>query len=153
MTQKNEIDAAAAHRQFSVQCFNEVWGLIEKKDRTPEEDRQMVLLNMASIWHWTQRDDCTNQNMSIGYWQASRVHAIIGDFDSARNFGKACLEYSRDEAPFYMGYAYEALARAEMVAGDKGKMSEYMIQAQQLLEKIEDPEEKKYLQDDLNTIK
>lgn len=153
MSNKPEFDMMKAHKYFSAQCFNQAWGLIEKTDRTPEENEEMIQLSQASIWHWTQRDDCTDQNMSIGYWQASRIFAIIGDVVSARKYGEICLSYSKNEPPFYLGYAYEALARAEMVGGDEKKMNEYLSLAKEQLDKVTDPDGKKYLQADLETIK
>ncbi|MBL8850512.1 MAG: hypothetical protein JNG89_12600, partial [Planctomycetaceae bacterium] len=53
----NESDRAAAHRQFSGECFNRTWELIDKQDRTPADDEQMLLRSLASLWHWTQRAD------------------------------------------------------------------------------------------------
>ena len=69
---KPDFDIAAAHRHFAAHCFNSAWDLIEKADRSAEDDRLMVLLNQASIYHWLQRSDCNNQRLSIGYWQARR---------------------------------------------------------------------------------
>src|SRR5262245_27775596 len=113
MAQDPGFDTAKAHRYFSANCFNKAWEFIEKPDRTPDEDEQMIRLSQASMWHWTQREDCKRQNLSIGYWQLSRVYAIAGRPDDARRYGQLCLEHSREEPPFYLGYAYEALARAE----------------------------------------
>jgi hypothetical protein len=92
MAQDQDFDASKAHRYFSADCFNKAWALIEKTERTPAEDEQMIRLSQASLWHWTQRDDCTNENMSIGYWQASRIHATLGRADDARRYGQLCLE-------------------------------------------------------------
>ncbi len=153
MPKKPDFDIADAHRYFSAHCFNQTWGLIEKNDRTPEEDRQMLLLCQASLWHWTQRDDCTDQNLSVGHWQVARVYALLGQADNARTQGQLCLEFGAEEPPFYRAYAYEALARAELVAGDKAKMAEYRAKARELTETVTDPEEKKFLLTDLDTLK
>ena len=90
MPKTPEFDVKSAHKYFSAHCFNSAWGLIDKKDRTAEEDQQMIDLVQASIWHWTQREDCTDQNMSTGYWQASRIYALIGQADNARRFRSEC---------------------------------------------------------------
>jgi hypothetical protein len=65
------------------------------------------------------------------------------------------LEVSQGEAvlPFYRGYAYEALARAEMVAGNEDEVEKYLIQAHQVAAVLPDPEEKKQLLSDLATIR
>ena len=110
MAKAPEFDVPASHKYFSAHCFNKAWDLIEKVDRTPEDERLMVALNQASIYHWLQRDDCNNQRLSIGYWQASRIHALLGNAAEAVRFGEVCLAYSVELNPFYRGYAHEALA-------------------------------------------
>jgi hypothetical protein len=62
------------------------------------------------------------------------------------------LKYAEGQPPFYLGFAYEALARAEMVAGDKAKMSEYLEKAYMLAEDVEDEEDREVLMGDLKTI-
>ena len=79
-----DFDSAKAHQFFSAHCFNSAWELIDKPERTPEENEQIIQRTMASLWHWTQREDCTDQNLSIGYWQAARVYALAGEPDNAR---------------------------------------------------------------------
>jgi hypothetical protein len=152
MSKEPESDLAAAHKFFSTNCFNAAWELIDKKGRTPEDDEQMIQRCLASIWHWSQREDCTKQSMSIGYWQASRVYAVIGQADNARRYGQLCLNNSAGEPPFYQAYAYEALARAESVAGNSEKMKEYRQKAYDLAENIVDAKAKKYVTDDLATL-
>lgn len=153
MTESSELDQAAAHKFFSANCFNKAWELIDKTDRTPDEDQQMIRLNQASMWHWTQREDCTDKNLSIGYWQASRIYALLGQADNARSYGQLSLEYSKDQAPFYGGYAHEALARAEWVAGSPEKAEEHLSRAKQMADDVEEQEDREVLEADLETIR
>ena len=154
MSDKPEFDAAEAHKYFSADCFNRVWGLLDKRERTPQEDQEMVQLSLASVWHWTQRDDCTDTNMSIGYWQTSRVYATIGLSDEARRYGRLCLEVSqgRDILPFYLGYAYEALARAEAMGGNEAKARGHLAESRSVAEGLPDPDAKKQLLSDLEAL-
>lgn len=145
-------DAAQAHRFFSAECFNRAWDLIDKAERSPEEEEQMLLLPLASIWHWTQRPDCTPRNLSIGYWQASRVCALLGDQDNAWRFAEKCLEHSADEPPFYLGYAHEALARAALLAGDRKRLAHHLGKARELAAIVADEDERTMLQRDLGTL-
>jgi hypothetical protein len=66
-----------------------------------------------------------------------------------------CLDASQGEdiPPFYLGYAYEALARAESVAGNRERMEEYLREARRVADTIPKPDAKKMLLDDLDTIK
>ncbi len=144
-----------AHRYFSAECFNRAWDYIDKPIRTLEEDLSMLLLGMASLWHWTQRPDVTPANLSVGYWQVARIYALLGLADAARQYGQLCLKASRGEGcqPFHLGYAYEALARAEALAGDHSKAGEYLRLAKQAGDKITKPDVRKQLLADLATIK
>ena len=154
MAKKPDFDLAAAHKYFSAQCFNNAWDLMEKQDRTAQEGEEMVRLSLASHWHWTQREGYTNKEMSIAHWQTSRIYAILGQADNARRYGQLCLEASQREGlpPFCLGYAYEALARAESVAGNSDKMEEYLREARGVADTMSDPDVKKQFLEDLNTI-
>ena len=155
MAQLPNFELAAAHRYFSAECFNRAWDLIEKPRRTAEDDEKMLHLSLASLWHWTQRPDRTYTNLSVGYWQVSRIYALLGQPDNARKYAQLCLracQQEKDILPFYLGYAYEALARTEMVAGDREKMQDHLQKAMQVTERMSDPEAKKQLLDDLSTI-
>jgi tRNA A-37 threonylcarbamoyl transferase component Bud32/tetratricopeptide (TPR) repeat protein len=137
------------HKALSVDCFNRAWQLIDKQDRTGEEDERMISLAHASLAHWRQRDDCKPLQVSIGYWQISRVYAVLGQGENARRYGGLCLAASAKETPFYLGYAHEALARAAMLQKDKAAFDMHMAEARTLAAKVESPEERKLLEDDL----
>jgi hypothetical protein len=146
------LDLQAAHRYFSGECFNRTWDLIDKPKRTAEEDAAMIHTCLASLWHWSQRSDCKPANLSIGYWQAARVFALARDAEAARRYAQLCLEASRGEGPFLVGYAYEALARAEKLAGNKDKASAHLAEARRWADQIPDEENKKALLNDLKTV-
>jgi hypothetical protein len=150
-----KFDLNDAHRFFSADCFNHAWDYIDKPRRTPEEDQTMLLLTMASLWHWKMRPDVTEGNLSIGYWQVSRVYALINQPENARIYGQLCLAASKGEGclPFHLGYAYETLARAEALSGNQLKAQEYIELGKQVSEEMTDPDAKKQLLDDLATIR
>lgn len=151
MSDKPVIDQTAAHRFFSAHCFNRTWDLLDKSDRTREDEQLMIALSLASIYHWTQRPDCTAQNLSIGYWQVSRVHAVLGLGAEALRYAEDCLSYSGDLAPFYRGYAWEAIARAAAVSEDTARATQAKNQALALLPEIPE-EDRTALAQDLSTI-
>jgi hypothetical protein len=84
----------------------------------------------------------------------SRIYAVLGQADNARRYGELCLGVSQGEdiPPFYLGYAYESLARAEMVAGSQDKRGEYLQKARRAAETVPDAEAREMLQNDLETI-
>ena len=147
-----DFDLAAAHRHFSAACFNGVWELIDKPSRSPDEDRLMVSMCHASRYHWQQRPDCTSRSLSIGYWQLSRVYALLEHADHARQYGRLCLSHSQHEEPFYLGYAYEALARAEAVARNRAEAEKHLATARDLAARLTSTDERGMLEADLGKV-
>lgn len=152
MSDSPPFDLARAHRWFSADCFNRVWTLLENSDRTPDECERMVSLAHASLAHWRERSDCTAQKLSIGCWQLSRVHAVLGQAENARHYGRLCLELSANEPPFYLGYAHEALMRAERLAGNAAAAQQHLAEARRLAALVADAEERRALENDLTTL-
>jgi hypothetical protein len=154
MAKKSDFDLTAAHKFFSTHCFNKAWDLIDQPSRTPEEDEEMIRLSLASTWHWKQRDDCTQENLSVSFWQTSRIYSILEQADNTRRYARLCLDASQGEdvAQFYLGYAYEALARAESLVGNTSQMEHYLNQSSSIAAALPDSDEKQMLLDDLAAI-
>ena len=148
----SESQTPASHRYFSTLCFNRTWDLMEKARRTPEEEHQMEWTCLASLWHWSQREDCTPQNLAIGHWQASRVYVLLHQAENAMRHAELCLKLSQDLSPFYLGYAHEAQARAALLRGDRVGMSWHRSEARECLARVEDTEERALLEKDLETL-
>jgi hypothetical protein len=152
MSKEPSFDVAAAHRYFAAHCFNAAWDLIDKPARTADEDRLMESLSQASLYHWRQRPDCTAQQLSVGYWQASRIQALLGRAAEAARHGQACLEHSAGLPPFYLGYAYEALARAARLAGDATQAAAHLAQARAQAALVPDADDRTVLLKDLDGL-
>lgn len=143
-----------AHKYFSADCFNKTWDNMDKDgNRSTEENMEMLHTAIASLWHWSQREDVTHENLSIGYWQVSRVYCLIKQPYNARRYGLPSLQYARDLSPFLKGYAYETLARAEMIANNRVIMKVYLEKAHEALAQIGDEEDRQALAKDLESIR
>src|SRR5437763_4558888 len=81
---------AETERRLGVDLFNKTWTLMEKPDRTRDEDDEMIHCAHASAYHWLQVG--TPANRSRSEWQCSRVHAILGHVDAALRHARRCLE-------------------------------------------------------------
>jgi hypothetical protein len=152
MSQSPPIDIAAAHKYFAAHCFNAAWDLIDKPERTPEDDRMMVALSQASIYHWLNRPDCEPKRLSVGYWQASRIQTLLGNAAEARNHAEVCRQYSIGQDPFLLGYAYEAVARAEKIAGNSRGTAEQLVLAREQAALVSNKEDRELLQKDLDGL-
>lgn len=146
-------DVVESHRYFSADCFNKAWELIDRPDRSSDEDQQMIALCHASLWHWTQRPDCAPRNLSIGYWQLSHAYSTIGAAPEARRYADLCLRYSGNEPPFFLGFAYEALARAARAACDEETVSRHLDTALKYAAMVDDPEDRTALEAKLDQFR
>ena len=140
------------HRKLAVELFNQTWTLMEKKKRTPEEDDEMIHTAHASRYHWDKVGKTFN--LARGEWQISRVYSILGMSSPALYHAQRCLYYCSkgDAEDWDIPFAYEALARASAVAGKRRDRAKYLKLARSLGTKIQDPENKKLLFDDLKSV-
>ncbi|MCO6045454.1 hypothetical protein NG895_16205 [Aeoliella sp. ICT_H6.2] len=152
MSDSPPFDLVQAHRYFSASCFNRTWAQIENADRTPAEDDAMVLTAAASLWHWTQRPDCTDENLSIGHWLLSRTLALAGQGEASMRHGLRSLELAAESSSFYIGYGHEAVARAALVLSDETSFRAHLREAEACLTQIAEPSERELLEPDLQNL-
>ena len=154
MTTTLNLDVQESHKHFSALCFNQAWEYIERDgERSTEENLAMLHAAIASLWHWSQREDVSAPELAVGYWQVSRVYCLLKQPHNARTYGLQSLKYARDLAPFYKGYAYETLARAEMIVNNRVIMHTHLERAHAMLVQIENEEERELLARDLESIR
>lgn len=148
MTETISID----HHSIAVRLFNEAWDLMEKKDRTGDEDSQMLEKAYASLYHWRQIG--TKLNLARGYWQVSRVHVILGQGDTAYFYGVAGAELCEAEGfgDFDLAFAYESIARAEKCRGNSESMNIWLARGQVAAENIVKEPDKKYFLSELASV-
>lgn len=144
-----------SHKQMAVNCFNGVWEYLELPERTKVEEEKMIHMAHSSFFHWTQVEDHTPKNLSIGYWQLSRVYAVANLGERFHYYAERCLEVSKNHNldPFYLGYAYEALSRSTLILGQRDISQKYYQQAQDFAQKVKDDSSKEILINDLETIR
>lgn len=154
MADTPSFDIQQAHKYFSADCFNKTWDNMDRdENRSIEENMEMLHTAIASLWHWTQREDVTPKNLSIGYWQVSRVYNLIQQPNNARTYGLLSLKYAKELEPFLQAYAYETLARAEMQCNNRVIMMVHLEKAHKLAEQIDNEEDRQALAKDLSSIR
>ncbi len=143
---------AAERRQLAVDLFNFVWRLLEKPDRTREEDDTMLHAAHASRFHWGEVG--APVNLARGEWQVSRVYSTLGRAEAALHHARRCLELCEvsEVEEWDLPYAYEALARAEGVAGKRTEAERYERLARQATERVTDADDREHLLRDLATL-
>jgi hypothetical protein len=110
------------HRRLGVELYNGTWELIERGDRTADEDDEMLHRAHASAYHWLHAAGATAANRARSQWLCSRVHAVVGQLEGALHHAQRCsalVEAHGDVMEDWdLAAAREALARAHLVAGD-----------------------------------
>ena len=78
----------------------------------------------------------------------------MGRSEAALYHAQLCLSICKenDIGDFDLAFAYEALARAYAVAGDKSNSDKYFAKAREAGEKIEDQGNRDYFLGELNSI-
>ena len=133
------------HKKFAIDLFNYTWSLLDKPDRTPEDDDQMVHAAHASRFHWSKVG--TAVHLARGEWQISRVYAVL-------KRPERCLQICEANSigDFDLAFAYEALARACAVAGKVKVSQQYVEKAKTASAQIKDEEDRALVLTDLETI-
>lgn len=142
------------HRKLGKTLFNHVWDLMEKENRTSEEDAEMIRDAHASRFHWGKVG--TPRNFAVGEWQIARVYSILGMPESALYHAKRSLAYVKAGGEgfedFHLPSAYEGLARAYAAARETKSVKKYLALADRFAKKIKDPDEKKAISDQIASI-
>jgi hypothetical protein len=141
-----------AHQKFAVDFFNLAWTIHDKKDRTQEDNDMMIHAAHASRFHWGQIG--TPTHFERGEWQISRMYAVLNRTEPALYHAKRCLEIcaANNIGDWDIAFAYEAIARAYAIAGNKNETEKHHNLAKAAGEKIKDQGDKDYFFSELNTI-
>jgi tetratricopeptide (TPR) repeat protein len=136
---------AEAHRFFAIQFNGQTWDLLDKPERSKEEDELMVYSAHASCRHWLEAG--TGVHHQRGEWMIARVYSVLGLGEAALRHAERCLELTEEHADlvedFDQAFAYESVARAHAVAGNREQALQYIELAHQAGEAIEADENKK----------
>ncbi len=146
----------AAHRQLGVNLFNHTWSLIEKADRSPAETDEMIHAAHASRYHWSRAG--TTVNLGRGEWQIARVYSVLGRGEPASWHATRCLAYTEaavaagEAEDWDLAAAFEGLARATAVAGDRAASATWRERAREALTGISDAADRELIEGDLATL-
>ena len=142
----------ATHRALGVGLYNHTWDLLELESRTPGQDDELVHTAHASAYHW--RFVAQPENLSRGEWLCARVYAVLGRAEPALHHARRCLEINQANgiAGWDIAAAYEALARASAVAGDRKAAEDWRSKARAALDAVTDADDREPIERDLETI-
>jgi hypothetical protein len=140
------------HRKFGADLFNGTWTLLEKTDRSPDEDVLMIHMAHASAYHWLHVG--TPQNLARSHWQCSRVYSVLGRAEPALYHARHVVDICERHGigDFDRAFGYEALARAYAVAGDSAESGRWLARAREAAAEIAEADDRELVLADLATI-
>lgn len=144
-----------AHRHIGSALFNHVWTLLETDERRPEQDDEMIHAAHASRWHWSRSEAADlPQRLAVGEWQCSRAYAVVGRAEPALHHARRCLELAEAGGmeDWVLASAYEAMARASRVAGDRAAFDEWRARAHAAADAIAESEDRQVIERDLASL-
>ena len=146
---------AGTRRALAAGLYNRAWELLETPDRTAEQDDELIHTAHASRYHWGEVG--TAVNLARGEWQCARVYATLGRPEAALWHARRCLAILEGPAAgiredWDLAAAYEALARASAVAGDRDARDGWLAKGREALDGIDDPEDRRLIEGDLATV-
>ena len=152
MARKERLTEAEWHRKTAVDLFNGVWRLLDKPRRKRAEDDWMVHAAHASRHHWGAVG--TPTNIAVGEWQVSHVYAVLRRSEPATHHARRCLALCEEHEirGFPLAFAYEALARADAVAGRKRDLRTHLAKAYEAGLRIVDKEDREEFFRQLKTV-
>lgn len=139
-------------RELAKRLFNQTWELIDTADRTPEQDRLMLMTSCAAWVHWDAIG--TEENRAIADWQVAHVASLLGY--GALAISHATTAYDRVRAarlPDWLhASALEGLARAYAAAGDQQSRDEYLRLAHEAVSIVTDAQERELIASQIATV-
>ncbi len=143
----------AEHKNMAAELFNGTWDLIDKTDRTKDDDFTMINMAHASVYHHSMGGGGAQQK-ATGHWQISHVYALADMGESALAHAQYCLDttLAGDLSAFNVAFGYEALARAYAVLKDAANMQLNKQKGLEAAAKVEKAEDKEYVSGEINGI-
>lgn len=143
MNNEVSFDIEAAHEHFAKSTNGATWALLQKEDRSLEDEFEMIMTAHASLFHWAQIG--TAVQLQRGVWLLAHVYTILGLGEAALRHATHCLEITKNNLDqmqdFDKAYAFEAMARALALEGKKDEAKAYYEKAQSAGRQIRDEED------------
>ena len=139
------------HHYMGIELNVQTWNLLDKEERSENDDKRMLFFAKASLYHWRKSPNYQHVNEQRGQWLVSHVLAILNRGEESLVHAKTCMDITMKESlkGFDLAYAYESKARAFAALGDSEKMNKCFINAKFAGEKIDGDKDRKLFFNDL----
>jgi hypothetical protein len=147
------------HKKMGAKTNGGIWGVLDNTDPTEAELEDALEMAYTSRYHWKQVGTITNDVRAV--YMISRVFSHMKKGDLAVNYANQMLDLAKKAeeedadnwASFDMPFVYEAIAKAHAAAGNKDECKKYTQMSQELIDKLEDKQDKEICQGELDKVK
>ena len=144
------------HEKLAKQNFNKTWDFLDKKNRSEEDNLNMIHTVHASRFHWgvlVSEGKGTALMLQRGEWIISRVYSVLKRGEPALYHAKICLDLTEKNniGDFDLAFAYEAMARSFALLKNKKEYDKYSKLAKEAGEKIKKKDDRDYFFEEFNT--
>ncbi len=141
-------------RNIAAKSFNATWDLIDKKDRTKEDEVEMVKLAHKSLHYWKLAGG-TELNFTRGEWMLSHMYSILGIGEAALYHAQRCFDMTMENkyGDFDLVFAYEAMAYAHKVLGNEELKNEFLEKGYTFIDGCAKQGDKDYCKSQLDLLK
>ena len=143
MSEETRYSLEQAHLHFAKSLNGEVWSLLEKENRSREQDERMLAAAFGSYYHWMQMGNQVNRQR--GEYLIARVYLELGITSEALAHAQRCLEltnqFKNQMQDFDQAFALEMVARTNAAANKIEVAREYYNLAKEAGQEIADEED------------
>ena len=146
-------DVTQWHLNFAGALYNHAWELLEKPDRTPAEDDEMLAAAFASRFHWGRVGG--DQQKIFGDEHIARVCSYLGLGDLAVKYATQALaatQATEGLPDFALAAAHETLARAAAAVGDRATRDEHVALGKSALDLIAEDDDRVEIEKQLDSV-
>jgi len=152
MTTEVADESATWRRRFASSANNRAWTLSEQLKRTPLEDQEMLDAAHAAAHLW--REVGTEHHAALASLLLGQVHALLGNASLSEPYAVGAHQYflCRDSDPWELALSHVVMASAACCSGKSLQHREYYRWAVDLIDALNDPEEKSILMASLSVV-
>jgi hypothetical protein len=146
-------DSRTAWRTSEAEAaFNAAWKLIEREERSPDDEAEMLVDAFASRYLWETVGE--DEQRFTADWQVAHVASLVGEAGLALRF--AALALARVEANGWTDWrlpsAFEGMARAHAAAGDAAGRDAYVDRCRRALAAVGDEDDRDLIAGQLASV-
>ena len=147
-------DDRTAEQRLSLAkaAFNGAWDLIDRKDRTAADDREMLVSAAASHYLWEPIG--SDEQKVIAARQVAHVLSRLGCGELALGFAEAALRRAEENnwSDWRLASCFEGMARAHATVGNSQERDSYAEKCRAVLASFERDEDRETVAGQLATV-